>query len=528
MRKTLALAICWLLFVSAITFASVDVNDKESTFSLQLPGEHSTLTTHDGSIRDDELAKYIGEQIPKNEKGEPQVKDVKIFFNSCFGGGMLDDFQKIFGKGGTCEGVPWIFGSASKEDETAKGWSDSTVKNHPDKNLGSCWTDALAGKQCSPTDASKGAILDRTSDNVKDDLEWAKEHDDSGPKHDNHEHPVIAYGNGGDKIKWNGAKKHRAVVFGGDNTDLRHDNNIENVGNALTKIWSDAEYTIYYGWGDETTGTKKYLKKIIKEVCSELDKDTELVLYFDDHGDTEFDFDEFMEWLLPHSFVNDTSITFNLHSGWVNGFTAMQNQMDEISPYLHINLTGYIIGEEWNIYLNDAIIMLPEGKVDGELKLSIDWRTIREGENILTISPVGEPTMPMTINNLELCSGPINEVEKDTSASPEISIIHPADRYVYFFGLPVIPFPSDYEPEMHFSLIIGPAFIMAKAYSDVGIEKVDFYIDESLIHSSKIAPHIYFWNPPSGMSWHEIRVVAYAKDGVVSTDSRSIASIGFV
>jgi len=133
-----------LVFVGLVALVGfIAVNAADTPAPQQLPGEHSTLTTQDGSIRDDKLADYVASQVPKDASGNPQVKDVKIMFNSCYGGGMLDDFERVFGPGGACEGVPWVGGTASKPDECAWGHSDESVNAKPGKNLGSCWTDAL-------------------------------------------------------------------------------------------------------------------------------------------------------------------------------------------------------------------------------------------------------------------------------------------------------------------------------------------------------------------------------------------------
>ncbi len=106
----------------------------------QGPGEHTTIATADGKhIRDDKLAEYVASKIPKDGGGNPQVKDVKIFVQSCYGGGLLDDFAKVFGPGGACEGVPWVGGSASSDNECSHRLSDERAG---DKGSG-FWTDSL-------------------------------------------------------------------------------------------------------------------------------------------------------------------------------------------------------------------------------------------------------------------------------------------------------------------------------------------------------------------------------------------------
>jgi len=376
----------------------------------QLPGEHSTLCTSNGSIRDDVLADYICDKIPKVD-GVPQVKDVKIMFNSCYGGGFADDFERIFGPGGACEGVPWVFGSASGSDEPAEGWADGT---NTANGFGSCWTDALAGADSSPTNPNDGSIRDGTSGNVQEDFVTARDNDDSGPNYDNAEHPVVASGNGGENIQWHRnttGTYHEAVVFGGSQTDQRHHNNVDNVEEALEGVWPDGSYNIQKIDG----GTTKDLKDAIDVACANLDNDTQLVLYFDDHGDTHFDWDEFLHWMLPYSIYDLISIEFDLHAGWEEGLAAMHEQGDGPWPFISLELVEPIYGEEWGMSLNNVTIPLPSGNLTGELQLPVSWTSIYTGTNYLEIFPLDEPSGPMVLNNLELSSGPINEIEKQSA-----------------------------------------------------------------------------------------------------------------
>ena len=358
----------------------------------QWPGEHSTLSTYDRNIRDDELADYICSKIPKVE-GVPQVKDVKIMFNSCYGGGMLDDIERVFGPGGACEGVPWVAGSASTGDEPAWGPSNAAVG---ESDRGSYWTDALK-------DAITGG------GNVLQSFKDARDNDTRGPNGTGLENPQVASGNGGENITWEASgNKKSIVVFGGKNNRTRHDNNIENMADVLDN-WGITY--MGYGWGDSSTGTTAHLKGLIDAACSHLDSDTQLILYFNDHGDTDFDVDEFLDWVLPYYIYDLISIEFDLHAGWEEGLTAMHNQGDDPSPFINLELVELIYGEEWSMLLNSVTIPLPAGNLTGELQLPVNWTSIHTGTNYLQIFPLDEPTGPMVLDNLELGSGPINEAE---------------------------------------------------------------------------------------------------------------------
>ena len=421
--KTITMVMLCVVLVAALFVVGVpstSVYGAGIPAPQQMPGEHSTLTTSDGSIRDDALADYICSKIPKDGDGVPQVHDVKIMFNSCYGGGFADDFERVFGPGGACEGVPWVFGSASGPDEPAEGWADG---DNTDNGFGSCWSDALAGADSSPTDSTDGSIRDDTSDNVQEDFETAGDNDDSGPNYDDNEHPVVASGNGGENIQWDSATSHEAVVFGGSQTDQRHHNNVNNVEEALEGVWADGSYNIQKIDG----GTTQDLKDAIDDACANLDSDTQLVLYFDDHGDTDFDLDEFLKWTLPYP-IELESIEFDLHAGWEEGLAGMHSQGDSPSPFITLELAEPIYGEEWSMLLNDVTIPLPAGNLTGTLELPVDWQSIHAGSNTLDIFPVNASGL-MVLNNLELCSGPINEIEKGGGYNLSVGMLGNISKY---------------------------------------------------------------------------------------------------
>ena len=392
-----------LLFIGIVLVVSTPGVAADTPVPTQGVGEHSTLCTSDGDIRDDKLADDICAFILLHGV-DPH--DVKIFFNSCYGGGMLDDFQRVFGPGGGCEGIPWVAGSASTAGECAEGWPDDYINNgHP--TAGSCWTDALSG-----------AVP--AGGNVKDTLGAAEQGDDSGPNHDDHEHPVTGSGNGGDGITWNGAGKHEAVVFGGDQTDQRHHNNVDNMEGALDNVWGTDPHNINKLDG----GTTSDLLDALAAAVAALDADTQLVLYFDDHGDTEFDLKEYLqslgEWLEFYIVTPSAPLitTFELHPGWVQGLAGNVAQGDAAEPTLNLSLANTISnGGDWSIILNGSPIPIPPGPQTGNLQLAVVWTTIQTGPNQLVIAAAGPTTDQMVLQGLELSSGKINEVEKPPCGS---------------------------------------------------------------------------------------------------------------
>ncbi len=112
----------------------------DSPPASQSPGEHSSIVVRNDAggsdhIRDDELADMIKTAITA---AEHRPTSVKVLFNSCFGGGMLDDIADMLAR--FDPPIPFVGGSASAADETAKGPSDQRVG---DSLMGSCWTNAF-------------------------------------------------------------------------------------------------------------------------------------------------------------------------------------------------------------------------------------------------------------------------------------------------------------------------------------------------------------------------------------------------
>ena len=416
------------------SFIITDPGITHGTPDIQAPtqplGDHSSVSTNDGSIRDDELLDFICEQI--NDNGG-KVKDVKLMANSCYGGGLLDDMERVFGPGGACEGVPWVGGTASEPDKVAWGWKDDTVDDFPDEDLGSTWTDGLAGNSHLNKKTKKGVIRDgSTSNNVLQDLQTAGQNDALGPNGSKKEVPQVASGNGGHAVQWNTEDaKHEAVVFGGNQTDKRHSNNVENVETALKNTWKDKPHNIQTLDG----GSEQDLKDAITAAAERLDANTEFVLYIDDHGDTHFDFGEFFEGIIDEPILDDQAWVFDLPDGWFDGMFgnayAIPSEIPIPTLDLHVELCDGC--EDWVYSLNGRELTFPPvDSLPGEpfiSRLRFDYTDLRPGSlesNIVEIRPptitvpqaVGVPGEVLVLSRMELNSGPINELTADQVLVP--------------------------------------------------------------------------------------------------------------
>ena len=410
---------CFLTLNFLLPAIAVQADDVPAP--TQKAGNHSTVATQDGSIRDDELVDFICQQILENGG---KVKDVKLMVNACYGGGLLDDMERAFGPGGACAGIPWVGGSAAEPEQTAMGWSDKVVNKYPEDNLGSTWTDGLAGNSRFNENSKAGVIRNgSSSNNVLQDLQATGENDDSGPNGDKSENPQVASGNGGDQIMWNmeGAK-HEAIVYGGANDSARHTNNIENVETALENTWPDGSHNIQTFDG----GTRQDLFDAIEEAASRLDENTQLVVYIDDHGGSKFDFDEAIGAIANVVIEDPESWLFELPDGWFEGFYgnyfAVPYNYPE--PGLVLDITQCMYCSAWGYFLNGLELDFPGGDQTGMVRIPVPFWAILPGWNLLELVPRmpsatqssgGKPQThagSLMVSRMEMSTGPISELEE--------------------------------------------------------------------------------------------------------------------
>ena len=384
MRKVLAVLVVMLAaWVAVGTSWAAD-----TPATPQIPGEHSTIVTSDGSIRDDELADYIAAQLAGKS-----VSDVKVFFQGCYGGGFLDDIERALGP----TGIPWVGGSAANANEPA--WTGDGADGS-----GSFWTDALGD--------SMG-----TTGTVAGDIGAANAADAAAPGNPmalgDPEHPQQASGNGGSGITW--GSQAQVVVFAGDPNMTSIENDVSNMeDNFSDQYHGDEDSTIY----SSATGSRSTqdLKDMIRDAANGL-SGGQLVLYFADHGDTEFDVDEFWADLTGGNIIADpvsgwsTDIDpIELHEGWVIGLDWMNEKPDEVpEPYFDIVPTTELFGDEWTLLLNGVEIGLPGVILPGVgAHVPVPWHVIQAGPNDIQLLPNFPGTGPLLeLENLELASGPI-------------------------------------------------------------------------------------------------------------------------
>lgn len=401
----------------------------------QDPGDHSTICTSDGTIRDDELAEMIKDAI-QNSGNTPS--SVKVFFNSCYGGGMLDDIADALGPDNfPPNGIPLVGGSAAAGDQPAWGPGDDWASAD---GIGSFWTNGLAGavSGASPGDSVSGTI---GTANANDPTAPGGQYAGSLPHGGQPENPQNTSDHGGGGVTWSSGAE--AVVFGGSATNTRHGNNVSNMEDAFLDMWgSDANSNVRSTGGNPNgSGSTQDLTDMINNACNDLDPGEELVIYVDDHGNTEFDFDEWWDHHLDEqleeadhlieltsdqvweSIVEDLQgggdpILPSLHEGWEQGLSGNMLQGDAVEPGLIVEVPDLPPDFPAESFFDVFFDSFPLGQFfpgagDAFMPIPHDpfAPLLSPGPHVLSFIPQGLPFAPFPLLNLELTSGPINDLE---------------------------------------------------------------------------------------------------------------------
>lgn len=382
------------------------------------PWQHSTLILPGVAIRDDTLANSICDSIPK-DRGRSQIHDIAIFIDSCHAGGMIDEFSSVFGEGGACQGVPYVIGTSCMASQSSYGWSDDIVNgaDHVNKKLGSTWTSALFGPDASIEDADAGAARrGHPTDAVADDLDSARTSDFAGPNGAALQSPQIATGNGGESITWTAAKSHVAVIFEGfsDFISASTGNNKRNTAKALSDLWEDAEGKVSVSRNGNEREDKRMgaLLSMIEEAGSQLDSDTQLVIYLTGLGDSQHDalekwfYDQSLPVERPMRVESDIVIEIPLEEDW---WTQYDDLPFEPTPTIDLFFLDPVMTQGWIVSLNENEFALPSfthGLFDAHPTIDM----FNEGINYLELKCIEESCAPLPLAGFELSSGPCGAV----------------------------------------------------------------------------------------------------------------------
>ena len=95
----------------------------------------------------------------------------------------------------------------------------------------------------------------------------------------------------------------------------------------------------------------------------------------------------------------------------------------------------------------------------------------------------------------------------------DVDIIKPLEDYLYIFGRRIAPLED--------TIIIGKITVEANVFSEYGVEKIEFYIDDVLKNTDMQAPFEWPWNEKA-IGRHEMKVVAYDEKGNTECDKINV------
>jgi hypothetical protein len=286
--------------------------------------------------------------------------------------------------------------------------------------MGSFWTDSLAGAMSGASGQNVSGTV--ATANANDPTAPGGKYTGNLPPGGQPERPQNTSANGGGAVNWGPGV---GVVFSGNNTDQRHTNNVNTMSTALTNLLGAPVQPA----GNDTAG----LRGALNQAAQLLPPGGEFVLYVDDHGNTEFDWDEWYQAYTGNHIVLSPTTGWSstlpsgevsrLHEGWWTGLNLNAQQGD--MPHPGINLLAaisapYSIDSFFDVFLNGTSIdaYIPDWLFPGQevfIPLPLDiFRTIAEednGEAQLVFLPTGPGGVPLPLLNLELTSGPINDLE---------------------------------------------------------------------------------------------------------------------
>ncbi|GJM26350.1 MAG: hypothetical protein DHS20C16_27650 [Phycisphaerae bacterium] len=356
----------------------------------------------DSWVRDDFLAAKLKEALINTNGPNPvaNIKHVKIFFQSCQSGGMLNDIAKAFGNI-----VCWVGGTAARSNETAKGEVDAA----PDP-MGR-WTRAL-----------RDALIN-TNGTVLQALKVASRTDAASPINRPGsrwvERPVYTTGDkaGGETIPLfdSEATSHHAIFIAGITDQVGIENEITRFCELLESQWGDLDTNgtsvhVLFGTGTKNPCTSSgvpnanILPATVGDLCQLIvdmttngtfNPNEELLIFGGDHGFASVptvnspprrSVGRGGPGLVEREFVVSPELKYGM------------NRDPNNHPFIRILTSGTFAPGSVSVSVNGVVYgdLDPNGMLvygEPETRTFIPEGSIRVGSNELTIDLNGQPVV---------------------------------------------------------------------------------------------------------------------------------------
>jgi hypothetical protein len=191
----------------------------------------------------------------------------------------------------------------------------------------------------------------------------------------------------------------------------------------------------------------------------------------------------------------------------------------EGDPY-HFGFLEYLIDEEISINANENATfqeIRDISDLDPENLMAIGAVFNSEKKQGFSDPPYNK--YPFDVYYVDAADG--SELLSGGNLPPSVGFSLPKVGYLHVMGIPIWDFI------LHKRIVlIGRTKIVAEAYDDTGIEKVEFYIDEKLVSEDTEAPYEYSFRKVKlfkrFVRKHTISVIAYDDGGKTGTNSIEI------
>jgi hypothetical protein len=379
-----------------------------ATFSDAAAVNDSYLIASDGKISDATFANIMASALIKG--GQPNVLDAAFLFNTCYGGGMIDNLSDKLGT------VPWVAASASAATEQSTGQLTVAEANKANASLGPADQYKTNGTSIqvsnTPGDFWTSALipeLGKADQTILQSANNAGNNDPMGanPKAPNFlrtfEHAQSSSANGGDKILLTdpNATTYDAILWAGNPNRARHPNDITGVFNALSAAWKGQNFTInvLYGKGGVSKPTGVPWTPFVANQTTlmnvlgnfKLNNQTEFLFYATDHGSgsktvksakskvSKNDSDEEDFSLDPVTVSDiDTDEVFAEEDGPPSGFSPYM-------PYIEIDYDGVADDNTVGVYAgSDFLGYLPSA--DTVMDFNIPYSDVGTADSITVVN----------------------------------------------------------------------------------------------------------------------------------------------
>lgn len=390
--------------------------------------------TDPATISDAEFAQWLCDAVKNGG-----FVDVKIVLDFSHSGGFLDDIQRVFGPNGPCRGIPWVAAAATGWKKAAQDYGRGRNSDRPDP-LGTPFTDGVTRQMSGEGNKNVQTDFLRGAEAAKN----LMKPQGTNMKREPHP-PVVASGNGGSAIAWDGTLRHRSLIM---TTDPNTEGSKGHINHSRMSSGVFLEWAGVLDEYERFEVTRDGMQAEFNRVSRDVGPDTQLFVYLHGSGSKVF---KIPGTDSPLTIEEETSF---LHMPEDSAAAVMSEMfLDNPSRQPRAMILGKAHANEdtddWEYGYNTAsptaFPRLPDYVYEDlgrPLELPVNWFQLRTGYAMLDIIPKqddgptgvrGGPGKDRTEGELGLLT--ISDLELRTQAVPHVRFsdtLLPAQSGAYY------------------------------------------------------------------------------------------------